>query len=238
MTVLSDIVNADIKEDEIAVGFVVVVVCIGIIVYFRKNKQLYPDINQKINLYIMKFVVLGFIAITWITIEAVTGIPGPPLQAIALLSFLMVSAHRLLTLFDTMLTDTSKKTLMMTLAHVFLIVIFAVNQHTLLYQGDHFLARFLRTIKIPRASILGPTILAYLIIEIVFIFIHDINLYNNVNNPETIASRCSSSKNKILPLKCLKMIRYNQSTYIIFNRLLAIMVYTCVHFKYLAVTRD
>ena len=186
----------------------------------------------------MKFVVLGFIAITWITIEAVTGIPGPPLQAIALLSFLTVSANRLLTLFNTMLTDTSKKTLAMTLVHVFLIVIFAVNQYTLLYKGDHFLARFLRTIKIPRASILGPIILAYLIIEAVFVFVHDINLYNNVNNPETIASRCSSSNNKTLPLKCLKTIRYNQSTYIIFNRLLAIIVYTCIHFKYLAATRD
>lgn len=231
MTVLSDIVNADIKEEDMLVGVAVVVVCIGVIVFFRKNQQQYPDINRSINLYIIMLVVLGFIAITWITIEAVTGIPGPPLQAISLLYFFLLSTQRLVPIFDILLTDTSKKTLAMTLVHLFLIVIFAVNQYTLLYKGDHFLAKFLRTIKIPSASIFGPIILAYLIIEIVFIFVHDVNLYNNVNDPETIASRCSSSKNKTLPLKCLKTIRYNQSTYIIFYRLLAIMVYTCMHFK-------
>ena len=238
MTVLSDIVNADIKEDDLAVVVAIVVVCISGIMFFRKNQQQYPRINQSINMYIMLFVVFGFNAIAWITIEAVTHIPSPPLQAISLVYFFMLSAQQLVFIFDILLTDTLKRTLATTLSHITLLVVFVLNQYTTLFEGDHLVGKLTRTIRIPSASILGPLILVYLVIEIIVIFIHDISLYNNIDDPETIASKCPSTKGKTISLKCLKEIRYNQTTYSIFGRLLAMIVYTCAYFKYYSSTRD
>lgn len=240
MTVLSDIVNANIKEDDAFMYFSVGVIIVSGIVYVKRNQKQFPDLNSTLNVKLLTTVIILFILLLWTVLEAGSGVSSPPLQMIALLELGFAVSSRGFFILDTILKKRYSKIMVLvpTIIHTIFIVGYALNQYTTLFRTTNFIGKSFNLVRIPsKNTTLSNIILVYLVGELIVIGFHDLQLYRNYKNPATISSICSP-KTKSLTSACLIHVRQNKTFYIMSCRLLAILVYTSFYFKFQSARRD
>ena len=239
MTVLSDILNVDVKEVEVFPIVATAVVCVGALIFVKKNKQQFPDANRSINVYTLIFVYLVLLALVWIIVEAVRGIPSPPLQLLALIQMLLIGTQCTHFLFDTLFQSYNAHMMLFStpLAYLFVAVVYGVNQYTTIFRNIEYINVLFRGIKIPsKHTMLIPLVLVYLLIECLLSLVRAIKLYRDRNDPEVLHTLCGggpaySAQKRSLTKECVRSIRYDHTTYDLFMKMLIVLLYTCYHFQ-------
>ena len=233
MTVLSDILNVDVKEVDVFPIVATAVICVGALIFVKKNKQQFPDTNRSVNVYTLIFVYLALVALTWIIVEAVRGTPSPPLQLLALIQTLLITRQWVHLLFDTLFESYGSSLMLFStpLAYLFVIVVYGVNQYTTIFRNIDFFNVLFRGIKIPSEhTVLIPLVLVYLLIECLLSLVRTIKLYRARNDPEVIRAQCGAAK-RSFTRECVRSIRYDHTTYDLFIHILVVLIYTCYHFQ-------